>query len=121
VFRVTVLSIALTLAVGSTASLLCRTWCGPQAAHPSGCHPQDPATAPSVVAASDDCCEDVVFSVTAFLREDVGRGVSVPDADHADLVPHYQFAHSTTDARPGHEPGREWSLEERALLIALRI
>lgn len=118
VVRAFVLSIVLTLAGGPNASLLCRTWCDPQAAAASGCRHEDPATSPSV--AGDDSCDKVVLSA-AFLREDVRRGASAPDADDAVLVPRCQLAHSTTDARPRQEPGREWSLDHRPLSTALRI
>jgi hypothetical protein len=47
--------------------------------------------------------------------------VSAPDVDHAVLVPRHQLAHSTIDARPGQEPGREASLEARRLATILRI
>jgi len=119
VFRAVVLSVVLILAVGQNAALLCRAWCHPQAAAASGGHHEEPANSPSV--ADDDSCDHVVLSVAAFLREGVRRGVSSPDGNHAAPVPHYQLAHSTTDARLGQEPGREWSLEERPLATALRI
>lgn len=70
--------------------------------------------------AGDDSCDNVVPSA-AFLREDVRRGVYSPDGDHAIPVPRYQVACSTTDARPGHEPALEWSLEQRPLPTVLRI
>jgi hypothetical protein len=56
-----------------------------------------------------------------FVREDVRRNVSALDGVHAVLAAGHQLAHSTIDARPGQEPGREWSLEARPLLTALRI
>ena len=119
VFRAAVLSIALTLAVGPNATLLCKAWCHPQAVAPSGCHHQQQANSPSV--AGDDCCHTIVPSVAAFFREDAQRSVSVRDAGHSVLVPRYQLAHSTTNARPGLEPGREGSLDPRPLSAALRI
>ena len=86
-FRAAVLSIVLTLAVGPNASLLCGTWCDPQAVAARGCHDEDPVTPPSV--AGDGSCDHVVLSVAAFLREDVRRGVSAPDAGQAtDAAPH---------------------------------
>lgn len=119
VFRAVVLSIVLTLAVGPNATLLCGTLCDPPAAAASACHDEDPATSPSV--GGDDSCDHVVLNAAAFLREDVRRGVFAPDAGHAILVPCYQLAHSTTDARPGQEPGPEWSLDQRPVSTALRI
>jgi len=119
VFRAAVLSIVLTLAVGPNATLLCRTWCDPQAAAASVCRHEAPATSPSV--AGDDSCDNMVLSAAAFLRKDVRRGVSAPDAAHAVLVPRYQLAQSTTDASRRHEPGREWPLDKRPLPTVLRI
>ena len=118
VFRAAVLSIVLTLAVGPNAALLCRTWCDQQVATASRCHHETSTTSPNV--AGDDSCDSSVLSA-AFLREDVRRGVSPPDGDQAIPIPRYQVACSTIDARPGHEPGREWSLEKRPLSTALRI
>ena len=46
-----VVAIALTLAVGPNASLLCRIVCNPQAAAASGCHHQAPTTSSSMAAA----------------------------------------------------------------------
>ena len=107
-FEASVLSIVLTLAGGPNASLLCGTWCDPHAAAASGCHYEDPAISPSM--AGDDCCDHVVLNVAAFLQE-----------DHAIPVPRYRLAHSTTDARPGNDTAREWSLEKRPLSTALRL
>jgi hypothetical protein len=110
----------LTLAVGRpNASLLCDTSCEQTAAAASGCHHQDPATSPTV--AGDDCCDIVVPGVTAFLFDDVRRGVSFSDGDHANAVVRYQLARSATNARPSQEPGREWSLDKRPLPTALRV
>lgn len=119
VFRVSALWIVLTLAVGPNAALLCRAWCHRQAVTPSGCHHQMEASSPRV--AADDCCATMVLSVATFSREDVQRGVSAPDAGHSALVPRYQLAQSTTNGRPGLEPGREWSLDHRPRAVALRI
>jgi len=118
VFRAAALSIVLTLAVGPSASLLCRTWCDPHAAAASGCHQEDPPGSPS--AGGDDSCDHQVLSA-AFVPENVRRALSSPDWDHAIPVPRYQLAHSTIDAPPRHEPGREWPLEKRPLPTVLRI
>jgi len=119
VFRVAVLSVVLTLAVGPNASLLCRTRCDQKAAAASGCHHEE--LTGSAIVAGDDGCDHVVLGVAVFLREDARRGVSAADAAHAIVVPRYQVAYSTIDGHPGHEPGREWSLEKRPLPTALRL
>jgi hypothetical protein len=66
-------------------------------------------------------CDNSGLRAVQFIREEVRRYVSALDGGHAILVPGHQLAHSTIDARPGQEPGREWSLEARPLLTALRI
>lgn len=117
-FGAAVLFIALTLAVGPNAALLCSAWCHPQSAAATGCHHEDPGTTPSI--AADESCDDGVLSA-AFLREELRRNVSAQGVVHATLVPRYQLAHSTTDPGYRHEPWREWSLEKRSLATALRI
>jgi hypothetical protein len=134
VFRAVVLSIVLTLAVGPNTALLCRAWCHPQAAPSNASHHGEPSAAASSAShhgepsaassvAGDDTCDNCDNAVGAaqFLREDLRRNVSAPDVDHAVLVPRHQLAHSTIDARPGQEPGREGSLEARRLATILRI
>ena len=117
VLRATLISIVLTLAVGPNATLLCRTWCGPQAAASGGCH-HDRATAPII--SGDDSCDTVLLSAT-LLREGERRGVPSLDGGHAIPVFLSEVARSATDARRGHEPGREWSLDRRPLATILRI
>jgi hypothetical protein len=117
VLRVTLISIVLTLAVGPNATLLCRTWCDRPAAALGACH-RDQATAPII--SGDDSCDTVVISAT-LLREGERRGVPSPDGDHAIPVFRSDVARSATDARLGHEPGREWSLDRRPLPTILRI
>jgi hypothetical protein len=119
VFRTFVLSIALTLAVGPSATLLCRVWCDAQAAAASGCRHEKHTRSTGVRA--EDTCDRVGVSVAAFLREDVQRGRSGPNADHVTLIARYQLSHSTIDALPGHDAGRQWPREERPVPTALRI
>ena len=121
-FRAFVLSIVLTLAVAPNAALLCRAWCHPQVAAASACHHENPSTTSSVVAdANRDECDRVAVGTAQFLREDVERSVAAAGVDHAIMVPRHQLAHSPIDSRPGQEPGRERSLDERLLLTILRI
>lgn len=118
-FRAAALSIALTLSVGQNAALLCRTWCQAHAAATSECHHEDSSTAQRV--ASDEGCDRPSLNALVFVREDVRPGAAVGDADYAVSVPRHHLAHSQIDARPGQEPGREWSREHRPLPTALRI
>ena len=117
VLRAILISIVLTLAVGPNATLLCRTWCGPQTVASGGCH-HDRATAPII--SGDDSCDTVLLSAT-LLREGERRGVPSLDGGHAIPVFLSEVARSATDARRGHQPGREWSLDRRPLATILRI
>jgi len=117
VFRIAVLSIVLSLAIGPEMWLACRAWCDPIAAA-TACHDEEPANAAKVT--PDDSCETVLLSAAAALREEVRRGTA-SDASHAIDVPRYQPAHLTNDSRPELEPQSEWSLEHRPLSTILRI
>ena len=90
-----VVAIALTLAVGPNASLLCRIVCNPQAAAASGCHHQAPTTSSSMAAA--DGCAYVSLSSAAFLREDI-RGDGSSSGEDAVPVLRYQAPDSLTIA-----------------------
>jgi hypothetical protein len=116
VSRVAVLSIVLTLAGGPYGSLLCVTLCQPEAAA-STCRHQQSITSP--VVAADHGCAAVVHD-TAFLKEDLPRGGSASDTQHAVLVPRYQFAISTPGNEPAHEATRLGSPDNQPLDTVLR-
>jgi len=116
VFRAALFSVVLTLAIGQNAGLLCKVWC-PDAT-PKSCLHQESTTSPSMRA--DDTCTNVVVAAVAFVLED-GRTVPGPDAQHGIVVLRFRFVAPPTDPRPGYESGRRLLLEERALVIALRI
>jgi hypothetical protein len=117
VFRAALFSIVLTLAVGQNASLLCKVWC--HDATSAGCPHQHSTTSAKVSA--DDNCSSVVLEAVAFVREDARRTAAAPDAQNALVVPRFRLAPSPTDTRLGFESGRPLPLEERPLVIALRI
>jgi hypothetical protein len=117
VFRAALFSIVLTLAVGQNASLLCKVWCPDTTS--AGCPQQDSMTSPSV-SAHDNCRSDVGGAVT-FVREDARRTAAAPDAQNALAVPRFLLALSHTDLGFRLESGRRLLLEERPLVIALRI
>jgi hypothetical protein len=117
VFRAALFSIVLTLAVGQNASLLCKVWC--HDATSARCPHQDSTTSPSV-SAHDNCRSDVGGAV-AFVREDARRTAAAPDAQNALAVPRFLLALSHIDLGFGFESGRRLLLEERPLVIALRI
>jgi hypothetical protein len=117
VFRAALFSIVLTLAVGQNASLLCKVWCPDTTS--AGCPHQDSTTSPSA-SARDDCRSDVGGAV-AFVREDPQRTAAAPDAQNALAVPRFLSTPSHVDLGFGFESGRRLLLEERPLVIALRI
>ena len=118
-FRVTLLSVVLTLLVGPHATLLCKAWCDPADAARAGCH-HDGATRSPRVSGSDNC-GIVVLSNAILVRDDAGRGLSDPNAPHAVVGPRDRFPASANEIRFGREPGREWSLPQRPVVTALRI
>ncbi len=118
-FRALVLSIALTVAAGPSAAMLCRTWCNPQVAAADGCN--HAASTASTSVAADDTCDDLALSAAAFVREDVRRDVSSADRHYALLVPRHHLADTTSDDSYRHRSWPESSLEKRPLSANLRI
>jgi hypothetical protein len=117
VFRAALFSIVLTLAVGPNVTLLCQGWCPDITS--AKCPHQDSATSPSV-SAHDNCRSDAGGAV-AFVREDARRTTAAPDAQNALVVHRFRLAPTPTDLRGGFESGRRLPLEERPLVISLRI
>jgi hypothetical protein len=117
VSRAALFSIVLTLAFGQNASLLCKVWCPDTTSE--ACPHQDSITSTSV-SAHDKCRGDVGRAV-AFVREDARRTAAAPDAQNALAVPRFPSALSHTDLDTGFASGRRLLLEERPLVIALRI
>jgi len=116
VFRATLFSIVLTLAVGQNAGLLCSVWCPDTTA--AECPHPDSTTSPSVSA--DGNCKRAGAGAVAFVREDARRTAAAPDAQDALVVRRFRLTPSPTDVRPGFESGRRL-LEERPLVLTLRI
>ena len=116
--RGTVLSVALVLAVGNV-SLLCRSWCDPQAAAARGCHSQGSSS--SAIRADDAGCADAASRVAAVPRKPVRIGVPAPHADHATGVPSDALTCPGSDSRLGPDTARTASLDRRPLSTTLRI
>ena len=122
-FRAALFSIVLTLTVGQNAGLLCKVWC--HNATSAGCPHQDsttfldPATFPRVSA--DDNCGNTIVGPIAFVREDARRTAAAPDGHDALVVPRFRLAPSPSDLRSSFESGQRRPLEERPLVITLRI
>jgi hypothetical protein len=117
VFRAALFSVVLTLAIGQNAGLLCKVWC-PDAPSKS-CPHQESTTSPSVRA--DDTCTNVAVGAVAFVLEDGRRTAPGQDAQHGLVVVRFQLVAPPTDPRSGYESGQRLLLEERPLVIALRI
>jgi hypothetical protein len=117
VFRAALFSIVLTLAVGQNASLLCQVWCPDTTS--AGCPHQDSVTSSSV--STHDNCRSDAGGAVAFVREDAQRATAAPDAQNALAVPRFLSAPSHVDLGFGFESEQRLLLEERPLLIALRI
>jgi len=117
--RAAVLSIVLTLAIGPSASLLCRAVCDQPQADASDCAHKGPATSVSVV--GDNCCDHAVPTAAESLPKDVRRDVSFAQAHHATPQLAYELAPPAVDARPGDKPGREWRIDTQRLTTTLRL
>ena len=116
VFRAVLYSIVLTLTVGQDAGLLCKVWCSNTTS--AECPHQDSTTSPSVGA--EDSCRHAVVGAVACIREDARR-TTAPDAQNAPVIARFRLAPSPTDLGFGPESGRRRLLEERPLVITLRI
>jgi len=121
VLRVAAAAIALTLAIGPDAAVLCGLWCDQHAVAEAAC-PQHGDGAPSSrVAAAGDCCDATVVAVTAILPRDARGGLASPDGDSAIPARFRLAVRMAATVRPRHQPGPRWSLDARPLATALRI
>jgi hypothetical protein len=119
VLRAAVPLIALTLAAGPSADLLCGIWCHPVNATALACLHQETTTPQAT--SSDDCTE-VRFRAIAFVREDVRRGARVPDDSFgADTIPPFAFAPSAESDRWSTTRAGGLVLEARPRRLPLRI
>lgn len=118
VFRAVVLSIVLTLAVGPNASLLCAVWCHPDAASAGQCEHPNATNTPRL--GTDDSCPAIAAGSTAFVREDMRRGVSASQAQNAVVVPPFQFTLPLRHAPSTREAAQSPPLETRPL-VTLRV
>lgn len=95
-FRATVLSIALTVAIGQEAALICSAWCHPIEGTAAGCTPHDQTTPPGL--RNDESCRDEGLGAIAFVREDARRGATAL-VQGSVIIPPFAFA-SSPDTRP---------------------
>lgn len=118
-FRVAVLSIALTLTVAPESPVLCSLWCHSTDQATGECPHQGAASTTSL--APDDRCRDMSQDVTAFIREDGPRVAAASAGGQAVAVPSYRLTEPTTELRRIASSERAWALEGRPRDIALRL
>ena len=116
-FRATIFSFVLILAVGPGASLLCRMPCEPSAAAAGACHLETRAAS----VGTDDSCDHTALRPAAVLQQHVWRTDSSHDGGPATSEPRYLLADSTIHVRSRPERGREWSPATRSLATVLRV
>jgi hypothetical protein len=120
VFRAAVVFIVLTLAVGPSASLLCKMRCHPREVATVVCHHHDDRATSSSVTNNNNTCS-VVVDVSAFVREDFRRAVPAPHMQHAIAIRGYQSSPASNEARVMIAAAHERSVETRPLKSSLRI
>jgi len=123
VFRVTVLSIVLALAVSPNARLLCQAPCDRgSTSEPAAeeCH-HIGLPINRVIVATDDTCNTLVLGVAPFITEDTQRPTLAPTGQQGVLVSRYQLTQATAGDGPPVHPAIAWAFEKRPLSIARRI
>jgi len=118
-FRATLLSIVISLALGQDLNLLCRTWCDAKALARSECHHTSP-TAIFNVAATKDCTNGVGAAAVA-LSEHVRNGTAPRHAHDAIPPARSRLVLLIGDAASGREPWRSLALDRHPLSTTLRI
>jgi hypothetical protein len=105
------------IAVGPSATLLCKAWCDRVYTAVSDCHHDQVSTAAALTGTAD--CESAGLS--AVLPEDIRRGVSSPDSGTAVLVLRNHFTASTSQPDVRDASALRSPPALRPLLTALRI
>jgi hypothetical protein len=105
------------IAVGPSATLLCKAWCDRVDAAMSDCHHDQVSTAASLTGSDD--CESAGLS--AVLREDIRRGVSPPDDGSAVPLLRDHFTASTSQPNVRDASALRSPPAQRPPLTALRI
>ena len=113
-FRTTVLSIALTLAVAPNATVVCALWCHPDEARTMACEHQGASTSPRLT--ETDSCRPLSATTTPFVREAAKRGQQASQL--AAAVPQFRFVPETT---VGSGPYTALATASPPVLVALRL
>jgi hypothetical protein len=96
VFRILVVSFALTLAASPSAAVLCDVWCAPPDAATTECHDPHTSTSPRVTAG--ETCEPTSLASWTFVRG-YSAGTQAPKLLPAILIPGFRLALPAGDAR----------------------
>lgn len=117
--RAIILSIALTLAIGPDAAIVCQALCAPQADVTNPCDHGE--TSPFQIAAGDECCDDLMAGAASSQFTSMRRDTSLPSGDIAVPVLRDALARSATTGRLGSEPGHRQSPAHRPFPTILRL
>lgn len=117
--RAAVLSIALTLAVGPNAALLCSVWCHPDETQSSACPHQGGLT--SLRVTGEDSCRTAPGATMAVVREEATTGALTGHGQPAVLVGAFRVDVPITDSPGRSRPGQLLNRHVPPLLTALRI
>ena len=118
-FRVTVVSIVLTLVVGPNAGVLCKAWCDPAEAAATQCH-HERGSLSATLSGTDDCGREIPDSAVV-VNDDARRGAPSSDALRAVMAPQHHRAIPSSEAHAGNGAASTWFLVQRPHVIALRI
>jgi hypothetical protein len=117
-FRASVLSIVMALAIGPDAAMICHAWCVGERQAAVPCHQ---GSGGSLVVAADVCCDEGVRAAAAVLVGDTKPRASAPNGDPALQALQSQISNLASVIRPDRKIGRQGSIDNRPLATALRI
>jgi hypothetical protein len=119
VFRGIAAFIVFIVALGPSATLLCKGWCDPEVAAATDCH-DDRMPATPTMAGNDDC-GGAALAPAAWAREGIGRGVAASDFAAAVVAQHRVIPTVEATSPFRYLSGADVSLDPRALTTVLRI
>ena len=117
-FRALVLSIVMTLAIGQSGALLCRTWCDPQARAASDCRHQ--GSEQTQVLTPSHACSDIAPGATV-VREDLRRSLSTSIAHNAVIAVPDQLGPNNAGTESDPDVSLAQTSRPRLLATALRL
>jgi hypothetical protein len=121
------LVLVLSLALGSSANLICLAWCDARESTATNCHREtsDSSAASGVPSSSpaltrDNCCSTATLGIVALVAEKKTRAAASSVSPHA-LVLKYQFSLPHADARVDGPPTPHLSPQKRLVAGVLRV